>query len=137
MQFQIPYLKQLITLTCTYHNFSSTYILSNKKWFFLNQKDYLGSLSDLISGQIDSFETTDYGHSRHKSKISEKLGRCGRQNMLPPYLKIWDWDWIFGHAVKTISSLGVRSPWSKLLQLLRQPALYYLIITMLVYNSVN
>ena len=48
---------------------------------------------------------------RHKSKISEKLGRCGRQNMLRPYLKIWDWDWIFGRAVKAISSLGVRSPW--------------------------
>ena len=48
---------------------------------------------------------------RHKSKISEKLGRCGRQNMLPPYLRIWDWDWIFGRAVKAISSLGVRSPW--------------------------
>ena len=48
---------------------------------------------------------------RHKSKISEKLGWCGRQNMLRPYLKIWDWDWIFGRAVKAISSLGVRSPW--------------------------
>ena len=47
---------------------------------------------------------------QHKSKISENLGRCGRQNMLPPYLKIWDWDWVFGRAVKTISSLGVRSP---------------------------
>ena len=32
-------------------------------------------------------------------------------SMLRPYLKIWDWDWVFGHAVKTISSLGVRSPW--------------------------
>ena len=29
---------------------------------------------------------------RHKSNISEKLGRCGRQNMLLPYLKIWDSD---------------------------------------------
>jgi hypothetical protein len=48
---------------------------------------------------------------RHKSKISEKLGQCGRQNMLWPYLKIWDWDWIFGRAVKAVSSLGVRSPW--------------------------
>ena len=49
---------------------------------------------------------------RRKSKISEKLGWCGRQNMLRPYLKIWDWDWdwIFGRAVKAISSLGVRSP---------------------------
>ena len=48
---------------------------------------------------------------RHKSKISKNLGRCGRQNMLPPYLNIWDWDWIFGRAVKAISSLGVRSQW--------------------------
>ena len=31
--------------------------------------------------------------------------------MLRPYLKIWDWDWIFGRAVKAILSLGVRSPW--------------------------
>ena len=46
---------------------------------------------------------------RHKSKISEKLGRCGRQNMLPPYLKIW--DWIFGRAVKAVSPLDVRRPW--------------------------
>ena len=31
--------------------------------------------------------------------------------MLRPYLRIWDWDWIFGRAVKAIFSLGVRSPW--------------------------
>ena len=30
--------------------------------------------------------------------------------MLPPYLKIWEWEWIFGRAVKAISFLGVRSP---------------------------
>ena len=42
--------------------------------------------------------------------MSEKLGRCGRQNMLWPYQKIWDWDLIFGRAVKAISSPGVRSP---------------------------
>ena len=46
---------------------------------------------------------------RHKSKKSEKLGQCGRQNMLWPYLKIWHWDLIFGRAGKAISSLGVRS----------------------------
>ena len=56
-----------------------------------------------------SSRTTDT-QWRHKSKISEKLGRCGRQNMLSPYLKIWEWEWIFGCAVKAISSLGVRSP---------------------------
>jgi len=38
--------------------------------------------------------------------------------MLRPYLKIWDWDWIFGRAVKAISSLGIRSPWS-------DPSLYF------------
>ena len=41
----------------------------------------------------------------------KKLGRCGRQNMLRPYLKIWEWEWIFVRAVKAISSPGVRSPW--------------------------
>ena len=33
--------------------------------------------------------------------------------MLRPYLKILDWDLIFGRAVKAIPSPGVRSPWSK------------------------
>ena len=50
---------------------------------------------------------------RHKSKKSENLGQCGRQNMLRPYLKIWEWEWILGRAVKTISSPGVRSQWAK------------------------
>ena len=43
-------------------------------------------------------------------KKSENLGRCGRQNMLQPYPKIWEWEWIFDCAVKAISSPGVRSP---------------------------
>ena len=30
-----------------------------------------------------------------------------------PYLQIWDWELIFDHAVKVISSPGVRSPWLK------------------------
>ena len=30
--------------------------------------------------------------------------------MLRPYLKIWEREWIFGRAVKAISSPGVRSP---------------------------
>ena len=49
---------------------------------------------------------TTYTQWRHKSKKSENLGRCGRQNMLRPYLKIWDWELIFGRAVKAISSAG-------------------------------
>ena len=58
--------------------------------------------------ELDRTRTTDT-QLRHKSKKSEKLGRCGRQNMLTLNLKIWDWDRIFGRAVKAISSLGVRS----------------------------
>ena len=50
---------------------------------------------------------------RHKSKISEILGWCGRRNMLWPYLLIWDWDLIFGLAVRMISSQGIRCPWLK------------------------
>ena len=46
-------------------------------------------------------------------KSSQKLGQCGRQNMLQPYLKIWDQDLILGRAVKAISSLGVGSPWPR------------------------
>jgi len=62
-----------------------------------------------LSPTFQNPRTTDT-QWRHKSKISERLGRCGRQNMLRPYLKIWDWDWIFGRGVKAIFSLGVRSP---------------------------
>ena len=43
-------------------------------------------------------------------KEIENVGRCGRQNMLRPYLKMWEWEWIFGRAVKAISSQVVRSP---------------------------
>ena len=43
-------------------------------------------------------------------KESEIVGQCGRQNILWLYLKIWDWDLLFGRAVKTISSPGVPSP---------------------------
>ena len=49
---------------------------------------------------------------RHESKKSVNLGWCGRQNMLRPYLKIWEWELIFSRAVKGISSPGVRSQWS-------------------------
>ena len=68
----------------------------------------------LLPGSSSGTRTTD-NQWKHKSKISEKLGRCGRQNIVLPYLKIWDWNWIFGRAVKTISSMGVRSPWDSLI----------------------
>ena len=34
-----------------------------------------------------------------------------QKNMLRPYLKIWEWELIFGCALKAISSLGVCRPW--------------------------
>ena len=55
-------------------------------------------------------QTTDI-QWRHKSKKPEILSWCGKQNMLQPYLKIWDWDLIVGQVVRAISSLGVHSPW--------------------------
>ena len=41
-------------------------------------------------------------------QFKKKLGRYGRQSMLRPYLKIW--EWIFSCTVKAISSLGIHSP---------------------------
>ena len=64
------------------------------------------------SAKLEHYARTTDTQWSHKSNISEKLGRCGRQNMLRPYLRIWEWEWILGRAVKAISSLGVRSPWS-------------------------
>ena len=74
---------------------------------FLNQT---WSLSILMIKHKFGPRTTDT-QWRHKSKISENLGRCSRQNMLQPYLKIWDLELIFGCVVKAISSLGVHGPW--------------------------
>ena len=44
------------------------------------------------------------------------LGRFDKQNILRPYLKMWNWELIFGRAVKSISSPDVRSPWSYTMQ---------------------
>ena len=74
-------------------------------------KDKIGAILWLANFVCQLWPRTTDTQWRHKSKISEKLGRFGRQNMLRPYLKIWEWEWIFGRAVKAISSLGVRSPW--------------------------
>ena len=98
-----------------------------EKYFFIrNQCSAFLSLTTLLAGRFQNLHgklgqqapsfgsilarTTDT-QWRHKSNLSEKLGRCGRQNMRRLYLKIWDWDWILGRAVMAIPSLGVRSPW--------------------------
>ena len=41
---------------------------------------------------------------------NEGINQRYRKNLATVADKIWDWNWIFGHAVKTISSLDVRSP---------------------------
>ena len=77
-------------------------------WTTLWQR--LGTAPKKGNGRRLGPRTTDT-QWRHKSKKSKNLGRCGRQNMLPLYLKIWEWELIFSYAVKAISSPGVRSPW--------------------------
>ena len=45
--------------------------------------------------------------------------------MLQPYLKIWDWDLIFGRAVKAISSPGVRSLGTRYSPRIKKPVALY------------
>ena len=86
-----------------HHNFLSVHWFIFQAWGSYDQP--------LKISFVFSYPRTTDTQWRHKSKISEKLGRSGRQNMLQPYLRIWKWEWIFGRAVKAISSLGIRSPW--------------------------
>ena len=43
-------------------------------------------------------------------KVKSKKIWADVADMLRPYLKIWEWEWIFGRAVKAISSPGIRRP---------------------------
>ena len=84
-------------------------------------KSFLSESLFLISNKKEEWylillmtRTTDT-QWRHKSKKSENLGRCDRQNMHQPYLNIWEWELIFSRAVKVISSPGICSPWVRLI----------------------
>ena len=66
-------------------------------YFYMDSQNMWLKKSNLIC------EVTDYGHPM----------KAWIKDMLRSYLKVWDWDWIFGRAVKAISSLGVCSPWAK------------------------
>ena len=112
-------IKKLLLL-CSPTNYCSSSWLTRSINQFRNQQPILWLLNPVskifIPNDYVKFLSASYFDARstdtqwrHKS---ENLGRCGRQNMLWPYLKIWDWGWIFGRAVKAISSLGVRSPWN-------------------------
>ena len=81
----------------------------NFEYTVYNGKNEWSRIRDSMNLRHPNSRTRDT-QWRHKSKKFEKLGRYGRQNMLRPYLKIWDWDLILGRAVKAISSRGVRSP---------------------------
>ena len=109
-----------INFVCMYVRYLLFTYYTGLKWghqlgLYMGSKEVYSSTYVVTTDRYYSYmspRTTDT-QWRHKSNISEKMGRCGRQNMLPPYLKIWEWEWIFGRAVKAISSLGVRSPWFK------------------------
>ena len=55
-----------------------------------------------MSTLVFSWSWTRDTQWRHKSKKSENLGWCRRQDMLQRYLKIWELEMIF--------SLGIQSP---------------------------
>ena len=94
---------------CAYQKFYFCIILDNKHLL-------------LIWWGHDRITDTQW---RHRSKKSENLGRCGKQNMLWSYLKIGEWEWIFGCTVlKAISSLGVCSPWLWLSRIGKKPIRY-------------
>ena len=87
-------------------------------WEFLTKVAFFYALPFLHNSVVQNVELKDNSQTHELQtpseginlKISEKLGWYGRQNMLRPYLKIW--EWILGRSVKAISSFGVRSPWS-------------------------
>ena len=82
----------------------------------------------MMNGQNSQWPRTTDTQWRHKSKKSENLGRCGRQNMLRSYLKIWEWELIFVRAVKAISSPGVcipcQWPYNTFIHILSIPYIY-------------
>ena len=68
--------------------------------FCLSHRPKFSDVFKLTRANLEILRTPNEGINQKKSEI---LGRCGRQNM---YQKIWEWEWIFGHAVKAISSQG-------------------------------
>ena len=51
------------------------------------------------------------GHWNHGLRTPNQRNLKIWANMLRPYLKIWEWECIFSHAVKAISPPDVRSLW--------------------------
>ena len=78
-----------------------------------------------------SDERTRYGLRTPNEGINQKNlkiwadDQCGKQNMLWSYLKIWEWELIFGCAVKAISSPGVRSLGTRYSPRIKKPVALY------------
>ena len=80
----------------------------------MTQRQQLVKPMDLVLSMIDDdicqhrLRTLNEGINQRNPKF---WADSGRQSMLRPYRKIWDWDLIFGRAMKAIFSLGVCCPW--------------------------
>ena len=74
-------------------------MLSMKNAFFFFFCDYWLRYLRLSICKYIGPRTTDT-QWRHKSKKSESLGRCGRQNMLRLYLQIWDRDLFWAEQLR-------------------------------------
>ena len=75
--------------------------VSNSKisWISIVEPFYNCSLPLFYCKTFKKRETSNSKMHGLRTKKSENLGRCGRQNVLWPYLKIWEWEWIFGRSV--------------------------------------
>ena len=71
-------------------------------WFYNGQKQ---NLPASMTFYYHGLRTTNEGINQRNLKIWVDVA-----DKIRPYLKIWVWELIFGHAVKAISSLGVHSP---------------------------
>ena len=86
-QFRLDY-----NLFSDYEMFSR---IPNLQIEILNRNYLRPNLSYIVLNSIYSVSDYVLKHglrTPNKSKIFEEFGRCVRQNMLRPYLKIWDWD---------------------------------------------
>ena len=105
----VRYIFEISNRTFFYFLYFPLFLSRVSKWNDINLVSLIKQLLAASIHHIHGLRTPNKGINQRYLK-NLKLGRCGRQNMLRPYLKLW--DWIFGRAVKAISSLGVRSPWT-------------------------
>ena len=69
------------------------------------------SINGLDQGLRTPTEGINQRNLKMWANVADKVS--GLQSMLQSYQKIWKWEWIFGRAVKAISSPGLGSPYNK------------------------